>query len=97
MRLRTDFTISTRDWAVIVQYHVDRDVDPSIVSSRGRLLSRVLFNVAKQMAKRIKDVPADDVEALRILKKHGGFKTFQTFEPDRANLKQTIKRKESDR
>jgi len=96
MRLRTDFTISARDWAVIVQYHVEQGVDPGIISNRGRLLSRVLFNVAKQMAKRIGHVPADDVEALKILKEHGGFKVFQTFEVDRANLKQTIKRKESD-
>jgi len=95
VRLRTDFIISARDWAVIVQYHVEQGVDPGIISSRGRLLSRVLFNVAKKMAKRCRKVPKDDVEALKILKRYGGFKTFKTFDVDRENLKQTIKRKEN--
>ena len=97
MRLRSDFIISARDWAVIVQYHVEQGVDPDIISNRGRLLSRVLFNVAKQMAKRIKKVPKDDVEALTILKRYGGFETFQTFGVDRTNLKAVITRRKENK
>lgn len=97
MRLRSDFIISARDWAVIVQYHVEQGVDPGIVSSRGRLLSRVLFNVAKQMAKRIKHVPADDVEAAKILLTHGGFKILPSFAVDRDNFAALIKRRKENK
>lgn len=95
MRLRTNFSFSARDWAVIVQYYVEQGVmRPADIARRSRLLGVILFNVAKKMSTRLKYVPADDLDALRILQRHGGFKTFETFEVDRAKLKETIKRKE---
>ena len=94
MRLKIRADIPALEWATIVQYYVEQGVlTPDQIADRTRLMRVVFSNVAQKMAKQCKCPPQDDVEALKVLKRFGGFTRFRTHRPDKAKLARLIERR----